>query len=604
MFTISEYSQLCEGSKEDNYSGKGVFSYATGRLISLTDAALQLIKEKRFRDLSGATQLELLANEIIKPADVDEIAVQGMRLSVFEKITVIVRSDISTLDFRLLYSYVTEKNIGTLYFIFLNPADTGTLHRNILFLNSRMRPDDPVVKVIRIFTLVEAEKPFKSLNLNEVTLKGDSIESEEIHQQLILGWQDKIESILSDAFQQSKKRMGISLFCKSADLRMPYNSKVNCIRNELQASTVFSEYPYAKELPFAGLIIDSENIPRLSEITLQPKCVNCKLLAACGGYSGKTEVNCPSYKSWSNLVEFHRVRNMAAEPAPVNKSSGVSNALTLNADITRLFDKAIQDNVPPEGILLINYLNHEYSKGFQYSQRSLNNIARFIFEQADQIVETIDPASFLYKWIQTFATSTKSYLAYKGGGFEKAIAITQEGIDNAIRLQAYPSSGVMTLFVAQMLLNKAKVFLVAGKYVSWQITMLENIQYLVNFEIPAGCEAINIQQLKNIDPALRYWLFQECISQVIKFNLTNKNLEHGNQIIHNIKIDEQKTLFDKQLSLWVSLNIATEENDTSYIARYFEEFLSAKNSSVNIASLQTYIRTKAKKLVRSADNVI
>ncbi|MBS1663065.1 MAG: hypothetical protein JST68_18625 [Bacteroidetes bacterium] len=351
-----------------------------------------------------------------------------------------------------------------------------------------------------------------------------------------------------------------------------------------QASTIVSDYRYGKELPLSGLVVDSGLMG--GDWRLHEKCRSCRMLASCGGYGEQAVVRCPAFAG------------EAGEAVSVGSSAGVSNSLTLNESIGGLFDQMVAVNASAGEIVLLDYLAYEYHKAFHFSRTGRVRLAAAIFGQMDAVADRMDGRGFAWKWIQTHAASTKSYLAFKTGGHKKAIAITEEAIGYAVSLLSYPSSPVMTLFISQMLLNKAKVLLTVKDYAGWEEVMLSNIHYLANLEAPAECSGMDMAAFGGLDVGLRHWMLMEVIGQVLKFNLTNRHLTHGDRLIARISANREDALFDEQLRQWVRLLRAVERRDEGFVSACLPAFMASRNPGVGIGALQGYVKTRARKMIK------
>lgn len=566
MFKLSIYSELLEHS--------GVFSYTTGGFVQLEQEAIAQLQQDATAQLQGDTisplgqaaidrlsapvRKQLIANEVLCPLMVDEPAYTEEKLLAQDKLTVLVRGENSEF-FGDLVAFLRQVQISQLSVIFINPRDLPSLAVTAGHLEGRLQ--DFRLKDIRFFVLDDDQEPM-TLHLSALRRDGDRVVKEPL------------------------LRAGIGA------RRLKYSPK---------ASSIMSDYPYCKELPLTGLVVDDRLLPMAyGSWQLHAKCRSCRLLAGCGGYTRQSVVHCPSYANQNELPsEVAAATNAGGttDGVPAGSSAGVSNTLTLNEAIGKLFDQMIAVNASSAEIVALDYLSYEYHKGFNFSRAGQVRLAAAIFRQMDAIVDAMNKESFAWQWIQTHAASTKSYLAFKTGGHKKAIAITEEAIGYAMRLLAYPSSAVMTLFISQMLLNKAKVLLTVKDYAGWEATMLANIHYLANLEAPAECSGMDMTAFKGLDVELRHWMLMEGIGQVLKFNLTHRHLSHGERLIANISASRNDALFDEQLRQWVRLLQALERQDETFISACLPAFMASRNSGIRIGVLQGYLQTRARKMV-------
>ncbi|MDE3250762.1 MAG: hypothetical protein KGO82_19020, partial [Bacteroidota bacterium] len=224
---------------------------------------------------------------------------------------------------------------------------------------------------------------------------------------------------------------------------------------------------------------------------------------------------------------------------------------------------------------------------------------RQLFGVADAAFSGLVENEFCYRWVQTFATSTKSYQAYKTGGYTDAAAITCEGIVAAFELQYGRSCAVISLYIAQMFLNLAKIYLVAGQLEAWQATMLQNIHYLLNFEPPPGYGDGNAGPLADVPAALREWLLVECINQVLKFNLTCKGLPHGDELLASIQVKYRNNDFNVTLAEGIAVMKNGADNPGADNKLALRRLSQACSSGHPLAPLLAYIRLQLRGMQRT-----
>jgi hypothetical protein len=596
MFKLSIYSELFGHGEPAGHQKSGVFSYITGGFVKLEQEAIDLVGQGAIDRLPAPVRKQLISNEVLCPLMVDEAASMEERLLAQDKLTVLVRCESSEFSEDLI-AFLQQIQISQLSVIFINPADlpglavtAGKLEQRLLE-EQRLPEQDRRLKDIRFFVLDDDQEP-GVLHLSALKRDGDRPVKEPLLRQILV-----YESTAGDCnieLVDAWPKTGLSWFGKNPGSIAGVRPRR--LKHWTQASTMMSDYRYAKELPLTGLVADDRllSMSHGSSIPyswgLHAKCRSCRLLAGCGGYTSQSVVHCPSYANWNDPGE-------AADALPAGSSAGVSNSLTLNEAIGKLFDQMIAINASSSEIVLLDYLSYEYHRAFHFSRAAQVRLAVTIFRQMDIIAETMNKESFAWQWIQTHAASTKSYLAFKTGGYKKAIAITEQAIGYAMRLLAHPSSAAMTLFISQMLLNKAKVLLTVKNYAGWEETMLANIHYLANLEATAECSGMDMTAFKSLDVGLRHWMLMEGIGQVLKFNLTHRHLPHGDRLIANISANRHDALFDEQLRQWVRLLQAVERQDKGFVSAGLPAFMASRNSAIRIGVLQGYLQTRARKMV-------
>lgn len=378
-------------------------------------------------------------------------------------------------------------------------------------------------------------------------------------------------------------------FIKTNYISNEFKDYITQPKNINTLSTLFSSHYYLKELPITGFIVDYHKLEGfMSHKDIDNQCFNCCFLTMCGGYFDGFNIICPSYKE-----NIHLVKAEKKEDSSRLKIIGVRNSLTLKSEIQECFEEMIQQNVSNnEEYIFILYLVELYSKGFNYAKSAKFIEANKIFKKADNLVDKIIYSNvFIYNYIHTFITATKSYLAYKANKIEEATRMTLDGIRFGVELNKYISSDIISLHISQMLMNLSKIYLSSNDIEKWEETTLKNINYLINYVLPIEVEGFDINSLRKVPDRLRYFMLLEILNQELNFIMKN-NFLRGIRLIQKIDMKNLSKDIDKQIFEWVNLiNICHSSNfDVFDYKDRVSDFINSKNEIMDLSKLKIFLK--------------
>ncbi|MEF9476384.1 hypothetical protein OWR28_00130 [Chryseobacterium sp. 1B4] len=246
--------------------------------------------------------------------------------------------------------------------------------------------------------------------------------------------------------------------------------------------------------------------------------------------------------------------------------------------------------------MAIVYLNKEYSKGFIHAKSGKIAEANHTFANADVLAKRLLPQSgFSYNYIQTFITSTKSYLAFKTNKKKHAIDITLEGIRYGVQLNNYEYSEIISLHISQMLMNLSKVYLTLNDLKNWEKTTLSNIHYLLNYDLPEEASGYDIRSLQKTPENLKYFMLVETINQVLT-NIVRNDFEPGVELLKKIVVNDLSKDVNKQICEWVDLItiFCTSYTNISDYEIRLSEFYSSENKIIDLSKLKLFLRFMVK----------
>lgn len=373
-----------------------------------------------------------------------------------------------------------------------------------------------------------------------------------------------------------------------------YRDKLTRPKSINSLSVLYSIHHYIKELPISGYIVDYDMFSNfVKDQKNSRQCINCRILPTCGGYLEGITIECPSFKS-IHLKNFNKEKEENFQ----NNLIGISNSLVLKSEVLDYFEKMVSCNVTNHSEYMgILYLNKEYQRGFIHAKEGRFNEASVTFANADKLAKKIlPPRGFSYNYIQTFITSTKSYLSFKINKKKEAIDITKEGIRFGINLNKYIGAEIISLHIAQMLMNMSKVYLSLNDLENWEKITLANINYLLNYDLPIEADGYDIRLLEKTPDNLKYFMLLEIINEVLTF-IIKKKFEPGIKLLRKIYVKDISKEVNKQISEWVTLIDIAHDSNVNILDdedRYLK-FYNSKNEVINLIKLKIYLKFILKK---------
>ena len=264
----------------------------------------------------------------------------------------------------------------------------------------------------------------------------------------------------------------------------------------------------------------------------------------------------------------------------------------------KLLEEFALANTSQNNFLKIKYVLLEYQKGFKLTKESKYNQAKSIFTRADAIsYHHFKVDSFEFHFSQLFAISAKSYLEFKLKDANRAISLTERGIEYAILLQECNlSNNIIGLFIAQMLQNLAKIHLILKNIEKWSEITLQNIHFLSNFEVPLICKGFDIAKLEKAPTHLRHIkilaVLDEALNSIVKFNVSE-----GYQLIESINIKDKTNPLVKSIDIWIKLNtdINKKRASTDSFITEYQRFIASRNDTFDLQILKAFLKKRIEK---------
>lgn len=264
-------------------------------------------------------------------------------------------------------------------------------------------------------------------------------------------------------------------------------------------------------------------------------------------------------------------------------------------EIVNYFERMINANSSILEFLIIKYLSKEYMKGFNLAKKKDIERAQFIFSYADMsFVKLLPSDNFAYHYMQTFAMSTKSYLAFKRKNSEEALEMSLNSINHALALKSFEYAEIMGLFISQAFMNIAKVHLYRGYIKKWRSVTIDNIDFLLNHKMPAN--VVNYEGILNkISDKLKYFMLMGVVDDLI-INILKNDFKEGYNIIEQVQVRDISIPINKQIQDWVILNIGISKGQVgNEFKKDYHTFMKSSNDIANLTSMKLFLRNRIKK---------
>lgn len=584
-FKLSNFLEIYE--HETDKTNVYLYSYISHRKVLISIVDYNLLLKKSIQSIEKKTLGELIHEEILIPDIIDEQKIIVNYLQNLNKLTVVFDDENFSINIFQLLKNNRYNDICLLFAL--------QKKKNITFIKAELLKYSPELENISILRLEKEEinsfiskiHIYKSINA--------FVDEKLIYSHSVVHSIDEYETYTPSITEEK-----ISFKEVNGIIPDVYLDKLTRPKSINSLSLLYSSHHYIKELPISGFIVDHNRLSDfIQDQKINEQCINCSILPICGGYVEGITVECPSYKN-THLKNFSKENERASQ----NNLIGISNTLVLKSEIVDYFEKMVCRNVTNHSeYIAILYLNKEYLKGFIHAKEGRSTEADATFASADKLTKKILPQSgFSYNYVQTFITSTKSYLAFKINKKEESIDITKEGIRYAINLNKYMSVEIISLYISQMLMNMSKVYLSLNDLEKWEKTTLANINFLLNHDLPIEADGYDIALLEKTPDNLKYFMLLEVINQVLT-HIIKKNFEPGLKLLRKIYVKDLSKEVNKQIFEWITLiNISYDSNVNilDYEARYLN-FYSSKNEIINLVKLKFFLRFSIKKLGSISD---
>jgi len=577
LFKLSNFLEIYE--HEIDKTNVYLHSYISHKKILISIVDYNLLLKKSVQPIEKKTLGELIYKDILIPDSIDEKEIIVNYLQNLNKLTVVFDdSNFSINIFKEIFKLLKNNSYNICLLFALQKKKNITFIKAGLFKYSRELENISILRLEKeeINSFGSKIHIYKSIN--------GYVDEKLIYSHKVIHYINEYET-----YNASIAEENVSFKEGNGIIPDAYSDKITRPKNIHSLSVLYSQHHYIKELPISGFIVDYNRLSNfIQDQKINQQCINCSILPICGGYFEGLTVECPSYKN-IHLKNF----NKENEEALQNNLIGISNSLVLKSEILDYFEKMVSCNVTSHSeYISILFLNKEYQKGFIHAKEGRLIEANDTFASADKLAKKILPQNgFSYNYVQTFITSTKSYLAFKINKKEEAIDITKEGIRYGVRLNKYISAEIISLHIAQMLMNMSKVYLSFNDFEKWEEITLANINYLLNYDLPIEADGYDISLLEKTPDNLKYFMLLEVISQVLTYTI-KKNFEPGIQLLRKIYVKDLSKEVNKQIFEWVTLiNISHDANVNilEYEARYLE-FYSSKNEIINLKKLKFFLR--------------
>jgi len=594
LFKKSKYISIID-SEISNV--KYIYSFVSENFIELNKDELNLFGNEEFELMDKGNLERLVEFNIIEPLSTAQDENYRKELLLKDKLIIVLDLAVNPIEIEDLYTKISIQEVNKLCILLVlkNYSDIFLI-KDFLVLFNRYLKQRSFTKVNVSYLILDySDYKHKSI----IYILKPNIKKKVIFDKIYTHYLLKDKSFNNFTSLSEDSNFGYSSIgtdVKSTGVNLKTIVKPKKIDN---CNIVLSNEKIFKELPLSGFIIDYDRLDLLSNFSHNTKCFECKYLLNCGGYIDKEDVYCPSYindNDWIlNKITILIDKN---DSKGLNSSIGISNSLILQKDIIYEFERMIFSNSDELDILNIKYLSKKYNKAFGYVKNMNLTKAEVIFNSADGDLKNLfNRNSFQYKYSQTFATSTKSFLKFKENNKTQAISMTQEGIEYAIDLQNYPSTDIVGLFISQMLMNLSKIYLLNGEFENWYETTLMNINLLLNFKCPSVCEGYNTSNLKEVSSHLRYFMLIEVINKAL-MSIIKYKLNEGKKLIKSIKILYVSDDFSQQIKNWVELNILLDDNEplpnSTFVVKY-NDFIGIKNTKYDFRILKQFIKNRIRK---------
>lgn len=583
LFKLSIFLEVYE--HEIDKTNVYLHSYISHKkaLISIDD--YNLLLEKSIQSIEKKTLGELIYKDILIPDSIDEKEIMVNHLQKLNKLTIVFDDDHFSINiFEEIFTLLKNNSYSDICLLFALQNQ-----KNITFIKEGLLKYSAEFENISILRLEKEEINSLDTKIHIYKSNNGFVDEKLIYSHAIYYSNDY------ETYNSSLTEEKISFKESNGIIPEAYRDKLTRPKNINSLSLLYSVHHYIKELPISGFIVD---YGRLSDFIQNQKinqqCINCSVLPVCGGYFEGITIECPSYKN-IHQKNFSKENDSAIQ----NNLIGISNSLVLKSEILDYFEKMVSLNVTNHSeYMAILYLNKEYQKGFIHAKEGKLDEAENAFKNADKLAKIIlSKSGFSYNYIQTFVTSTKSYLAFKTNKKEQAIDITKEGIRYGINLKKYLSAEIISLHISQMLMNMSKVYLSLNDVENWEKITLANVNYLLNHDLPVEADGYDIGLLEKIPDNLKYFMLLEVINQVLTYTI-KKNFEPGIKLLRKIYVKDLSKEVNKQISEWVALinnSYDSNVNSLDYETRYLK-FYNSKNETIDLMKLKIFLRLRAKKV--------
>ena len=303
-FKPSAYIAYVNDIALDGKVSSGIYSFQGRRFLPADKTVLQKLRDLDLSGFSSELLIELVNNDMLVPADIDELQHVEDMLLIQEKLTLLVDCPVSCIPWDVLHNIVRLYGIKNISFILLLNGATDTPVNIISSIRSALKERNISVAVAKYFSLMAGQD---ELQLDELSANENGGSS-------------------------------VNTYRFSLNGNDPGNSALRSID---QVSLACSNHPWIKELPVSGLLTDTMSMPGLLTRKIAFQCRQCNALAACGGYSGNSMIHCPvSILDPGRTIE----RKLYTPGHKSDGIPGVSNSLALSNEIAGLFEKIIREN--------------------------------------------------------------------------------------------------------------------------------------------------------------------------------------------------------------------------------------------------------------------
>jgi hypothetical protein len=582
-WTLSDYCQLI-GDEAAAGTPALLFSYLSKRSHSLTSGERNLIRNGRLDELTIGLKGSLIEKGILtrdKEAQMHSV-VNTCRS--FDKITVVCTGEVRPADVMTWHELITKYDAANASFLFLDD-DLPAVQKKASLIEQELQALQP--QYIRHFFKILYDQRHDRLLVYGIKPEND-FQAVHMHTQ----WLVK-QAGCKGGFEAGVN-WGISCYHYEEEFATKYFGRLNFLKDIRTGSLVNSKFPWFKELPFPGMIIDQDQTG--TEPLLHPQCLSCALLPSCGGYTRNQEVVCPSFKAtvFDIIPEYLRCQHVSDGPEE-HKSFGLRNKLAVKTEVDELLNKLVRANTDDVTKFDMEHLISEYDRGFRLSKSGQKHLSEQVVSSADRLLGHYHDKPFELAYLKTCSTSAKSYLAYRKRLFAESDAIISEGLYFAAQLLLYKEAEIAYLILFQMMSNRAKVLLVRKNYGDWVKESLNAMHFLLNAAQPDEAPPVDFSCFGLIYGSVVNAFVLEMLGNVTMMLIKDPSFRPGYELIGKITIDRPLTDFKRQLSSWVRLSNAVMENDQAYIRANLKHFMIIKKASSDIRPLQLYLKTIVKK---------
>lgn len=582
-WTLSDYCQLI-GDEAAAGTPALLFSYLSKKSHSLTSGERKLIRDGRLDDLTIGLKGSLIEKGILtrdKEAQMQSV-VNTCRS--FDKITVVCTGEVRPADVMAWHEFITKCDAASASFVFLDD-ELPAVRKKASLIEQELQALQP--QYTRHFFNIRYDQQQDRLLVYGIKPEND-IQAIPVHTQ----WM--VQQAGREGEFEAGVNWGISCYDYEQEFATKYFGRLNFLKDIRTGSLVNSKFPWFKELPFPGLIIDQDQTG--AEPVLHPQCLSCALLPSCGGYTRNQEVVCPTFKATAlDMIPVYVRQLHLFEVPEEHKSFGLRNKLAVKKEVDELLLKLVSANTDDVTRFDMEHLISEYDRGFRLSRSGQKHLSQQVVSAADRLLSYYYDKPFELAYLKTCSTSAQSYLAYRKRLFAESDAIIREGLDFAAQLLEYKEAEIAYLILFQMLSNRAKVFLVRKNYGDWIKESLNALHFLLNAAQPDDVPAVDFTCFSRIDGSVVNAFVLEMLGNITMMLIKDQSFRPGYELLGKITIDPSLTDFKRQLSSWVSLSNAVMENDQVSIRANLVDFLMIKNASSDIRPLQLYLKTIVKK---------